>query len=73
MGDIGFERTGNGFKMHADDYDWGHHGNRFQLNKLNQKYAENKLVKYVKSTTKYNILSKKVNEDGKIKIVINVR
>ena len=31
MRDIGFEKTQNGFIMHADDYDYGAHGKKINL------------------------------------------
>ena len=64
MGDIGFERTNKGFTMHADDYDWGYHGKRFNLNQLNQSYSENKIKKYVNSTSRCNITSRQKNSKG---------
>ena len=73
MGDIGFERTKNGFKMHADDYDWGSHGKKFKLNKLNQAYCENKVKKYVKSTSRCNIYSRRENSKGQIEIKLRIQ
>lgn len=73
MGDIGFERTKNGFTMHADDYDWGPHGKRFKLNKLKQSYSENKIKKYVSSTSRCHISSRKENSKGQIEIQLRIQ
>jgi hypothetical protein len=72
MGDIGFERTKKGFVMHADDYDWGSHGHKFHLKKLNMTYSENKLKKVVNSTSRYSISSRKENKKGQIEIQLRV-
>jgi len=69
MGDIGFERTSDkGFVMHADDYDAGVHGNKFKLNVLNKTYTENRIKKYVNSTSSCSIFSRQENENGQIEI-----
>jgi len=39
---------------------------------LNKKYAENKLRKEVGMTSKFNILSRKDREDGKIEIQLRI-
>jgi len=72
MGDIGFERTKSGFKMHADDYDWGSHGKKFKLNKLNLTYGENAIKKYVSRTSRCNISSRRQNEKGQIEIKLRI-
>ena len=72
FGDIGFERTEKGFVMHADDYDAGSHGKRFGLGNLNKKYVENKLKKYVSTTSTVNIFSRNENEKGQIEIQLRV-
>lgn len=73
MGDIGFERNKKGFIMHADDYDWGKYGKKFKFKELNQTYTENKLRKYCRSTSKYNIMSRKNMKDGRIEIQLRVQ
>lgn len=72
FGDVGFERTKKGFVMHADDYDAGSHGNRFGLGKLNKKYVENKLRKYVGTTSSINIFSRNENEKGQVEIQLRI-
>ena len=72
MGDIGFEKTDKGFVMHADDYDHGSHGHRFDLKKLNKTYVEKKLRKYLSLNSSYNIYSRKENENGQVEIQIRV-
>ncbi len=69
--DVGFERVKKGFVCHASQYDepW-RNGNRIKT--LNKKYAENKLIKEVNRTTKFNILSRKDREDGKIEIQLRI-
>ena len=71
-GDIGFERTKKGFVMHADDYDYGSHGNRFKFKKLNVTYSENKLKKVVNSSSRYSIFSRKENKKGQVEIHLRV-
>ena len=73
MGDIGFERTSKGYTMHADDYDWGNHGKRFNLNQLNQTYSEGKIKKYVKSTSRCHISSRQKNSKGQIEIKLRMQ
>ena len=73
MGDIGFERTNKGYTMHADDYDWGSHGKRFNLNQLNQTYSESKIKKYVNSTSRCNITSRQKNSKGQIEIKLRMQ
>ena len=46
-GDVGFERTKKGFVMHADHIDI----RKFNLQGLNKTYQENKLRKFVSSTS----------------------
>ena len=67
-GDVGFERTGKGFVMHADHIDI----KRFNLKKLNMSYTENKLNKEVGNTSRYNILSRRETSAGKVEIQIRV-
>lgn len=72
-GDVGFEKTAKGFVMHADDYDVGEaHRNRFKLNNLNKKYIENKLKRFVNTTSSCNIFSRTENS-GKDQVEIHLR
>ena len=68
MKDIGFEKTAKGFVMHADDYDSGKFGHKFKLKDLNIKYVENKLKKYVSTTSTCNIFSRRENSQGQLEI-----
>jgi hypothetical protein len=68
-GDLGFERTKKGFVMHADHIDIS----RFNLKGLNKTYAENKLKRYVGSTTQCSILSRRENKNGQIEIQLRVQ
>lgn len=69
--DVGFERVKKGFVCHASQFDhkW-RNGERIKT--LNKTYAENKLRKEVNMTSKFNILSKRNREDGKIEIQLRV-
>jgi hypothetical protein len=69
--DIGFERTKKGFVLHASEFDHNWRtGERIKT--LNKKYSENKLRKEVGMTSKFNILSRKDREDGKIEIQLRI-
>ena len=68
-GDVGFERTKKGFVMHADHIDIS----KFNLKGLNKTYQENKLRKFVSSTSKCNIFSRKENDKGQIEIHLRVQ
>ena len=72
FGDIGFEKIDDGYVMHADDYDYGSHGKKFNLETLNKTYMEKKLKKYVNSTSMYNIASRRENNKGQIEIQLRV-
>ena len=69
--DVGFERVKKGFVLHASEYDraWR---NGDKIKTLNKTYMENKLRKEVNMTTKFNILSRKDREDGKIEIHLRI-
>lgn len=69
--DVGFERTKKGFALHASAYDspW-RTGERIKT--LNKKYSENKLRKEVGMTSKFNILSRKELNDGRIEIHLRI-
>ncbi len=68
--DVGFERTKDGFKLHASQFDraWrtGH-----KITKLRQTYAEKKITKTVSKKSKYTIKSR-TEQEGKIKLKIKV-
>ena len=68
-GDVGFERTNKGFVMHADHVDI----KKFNLTGLNKCYMENKLKKYVRSTSKCNILSRRENNKGQIEVQLRIQ
>lgn len=68
-GDLGFERTKEGFVMNADHIDI----KRFNMKGLNMTYQENKLKKYVSSTSRCNISSRKQNEKGQIEIQLRIQ
>jgi len=72
MGDVGFERTENGFVLHADDYDVGNHGHRFGLGTLNKVYVENRLNKYVGTVSTCNIFSRTENNKGQVEIHLRI-
>lgn len=64
-GDLGFERTNKGFKMHVD-------GTFKKLKQLNQTYVENKVKQYVNSTSSCNIFSRHENDKGQIEIQLRI-
>jgi hypothetical protein len=68
-GDIGFERTKKGFVMNADHIDI----NKFKMKQLNKTYCENKLKKYVRSTSRCNIFSRKENSNGQLEIQLRIQ
>lgn len=72
FGDVGFERTSEGYVMHADDYDAGRYGSRFKLKDLNKKYVENKLKRYVNTVSNCSIFSRTENEKGQVEIHLRV-
>ncbi len=69
--DVGFEKTNKGYTLHASQYDraW-RTGNKFKT--LNLTYSENKLKKEINRHSNYNIIGRKVKEDGKIEIQVRV-
>jgi hypothetical protein len=71
-GDVGFERTSKGFTMHADSDDIRLHHGRFKIGTLNTKYMENKLKKYVNTTSTCNVFSRKENENGQVEIHLRI-
>jgi len=69
--DVGFEKSEKGYTLHASEFDrkW-RTGERIKT--LKKTYAENKITKYVRNTSKYSILSRKKNTDGKIEIQLRI-
>jgi hypothetical protein len=67
-GDVGFERTKTGYKMHIDDTDQKY----FDTGKLKQLYSESKITRAINSRSKYTIVNRDVTVDGKIKLKIKV-
>jgi len=72
-GDVGFERNAKGFIMHADSDDIRLRNGRFKLGTLNKKYIENKLKKYVNTTSTCNVFSRTENKDGQVEIHLRVQ
>lgn len=72
FGDVGFEKTSEGYVMNADDYDVGRYGSRFKLKDLNKKYVENKLKRYVNTVSNCSIFSRTENEKGQVEIHLRV-
>lgn len=68
-GDLGFEKTKEGFVMHADHLDI----RRFKMKELNLTYQENKLRKTVSNTSRWNISSREVNAKGQVEISLRVQ
>jgi len=66
--DVGFERVGGKYKLHASQFDskWRTEGEK--LKTLNKIYGENKVKSFVNSTGGCNILNRKVNKKGQIEI-----
>ena len=71
-GDVGFERTDKGFVMHADGDDTRRLNSKFGLGKLNKKYVENKIKKYVSRTSSCNIFSRNENKNGQLEIHLRI-
>jgi hypothetical protein len=70
--DVGFQRTKKGFVMHASQFDHAWRtGDKFKT--LNRTYSENKIKKEVSKSSRYNIASRKVRDDGKIEIKVTIR
>lgn len=68
-GDAGFERVAGGFRLHADDYDYGRgRSDKLKMGKIKQAYSANVIEKTVRKTSKYTLLSRRKNKDGEIKI-----
>ena len=67
--DVGFEKVGDSYITHASAYDraWrtGH-----KLNELKQLYGEKVIMKTVSKHAKYSFRSRKVDEEGNIKIKV---
>jgi hypothetical protein len=73
-GDVGFEKTADGFRMHADSDDiQGDQHAKFQLPTLNKKYIEEKLKKHVSKTSACQITSRTEKKNGQVEIHLRVR
>ena len=70
--DVGFERVGNGFKLHASEFDHQWRSGQ-KLKTLNKKYAEHKIGKEILKSGKYRITSRKENKNGQVEINLVVR
>jgi hypothetical protein len=68
-GDLGFEKTKKGFTMHADHIDL----RKFNMKGLNTTYSENKVKKYVATTSRCNITSRKINSKGQVEIKLRMQ
>ena len=70
--DVGFERKADGsFIMHLSEYD--QRVNTFDIKKMNQLYAKNRLNKAIKLKGRYSMVSQKTEKDGRIHIRLRVR
>lgn len=73
MANAGFQKMEDGtYTLHVDDYDWGSHGKRFNLNKIKQNYTKATIKKYVNNTSKY-VLVNETEEKGNIKMRIRIQ
>lgn len=73
-GDVGFEKTADGFRMHADSDDiQGDQHAKFQLPTLNKKYIEQKLKKHVSNTSGCDITSMTEKKSGHVEIRLNIK
>ena len=61
--DCGFEKIENGYKLHIDHMD----NRKFKTSELQARYAEAKVMKTIRSRTKFSVRNRIV-EDGKVKI-----
>ena len=68
-GDLGFEKTKKGFTMHADHIDIS----KFNLKGLNKTYAENKLKRFVSSTARFNVFSRREKENGQVEVQLRLQ
>lgn len=68
-GDLGFERSKDGYKLHVDDYDYGHSGktDKIKMSRMKQVYAGRVIQKAIRRTSKFSFVSRK-EVDGNIKI-----
>ncbi len=65
--DVGFENVDGKFRCHASAYDSAWRTGK-KINKLKQGYAEKVIMKTVKRHSRYSFKSRKIDEDGNIKI-----
>ncbi len=69
--DVGFEKTKEGFIMHASAYDKAWRTGP-KIKELNLTYVENKLKKEISGNSFCRIASRKKNEKGQIEIHLRV-
>lgn len=68
--DVGFEKVNGKYVMHLSEYDKS--AKTFNVNKMKQFYAKNKVQKFVKSNVgKYSLKKISNEKDGSIKIRLN--
>lgn len=67
--DVGFEKVDGNYRTHASAYDSTWRTGK-KINKLKQGYAEKVIMKVVKMHSKYSFKSRKVDEEGNIKIKV---
>lgn len=67
--DVGFEKVDGKYICHASGYDapWR---TGAKISKLKQTYGEKKIMKSVRQSSRYSFMSRKVTEDGEVKIKI---
>ena len=69
--DVGFEKKGDSYIMHLSEYDKS--TRKFNVKKLNQLYAKNRISKAIKMKSKYSLVSHKTEKDGRIVMRVRVR
>jgi len=69
--DVGFERVGDGFKLHASEFDKAWRAGA-KIKRLKQIYGANKITKVVNKSARFSIVSRK-EEEGKIKMKVRIR
>ena len=69
--DVGFERKSDGsFIMHLSEYD--ERSKTFNVKKMKQLYAKNRITKALKKKSKYRLSNQKVEKDGRIVMRVRV-
>lgn len=67
--DVGFEKVGDNYVTHASAYDRAWRTGK-KLNKLRQTYGARVIMKTISRHSKYSFKSKKIDEEGNIKIKV---